>query len=149
MTIKRLIPILALPVFGCTGPSPSSPNDQRMGRVVAEGRGADYGSDDFVVNGAAVAGDTLSVSMSYGGGCRTHAMTLVTSASFTEGDPVRLEGVFRHEANGDPCERWVTETWLFDLAPIRERHRDVYGPGAGVVLLRIEGVPARLVYEFD
>ena len=131
------------------------PSDQpvsdsvQAGRVVVAGGDAKLGEDDYVLNDATITGDTLEVSVSYGGGCETHAFTLVIAASFIDSSPVRLPAVLRHEANDDACEAWLTESYGFDLAIVRTRYREVYGPGAGRVVLQLDDVPAgRLVYEF-
>ena len=127
--------------------NPSEPS--RSGRVVVEGDDAELGDADFVLNSAAISADALQISASYGGGCRTHEFTLVIAASFIESSPVRLPAVVRHDADGDPCEAWLTESYAFDLALVRERYREFYGPGAGRVVLELDGVDEdRLVYEF-
>ena len=127
-----------------TAPAPS-----QAGRVVVAGTDARLGDDDYVLNSATITGDTLTVSVSYSGGCRTHVFTLVIAASFVESSPVRLPAVLRHDANGDTCEAFPTESYAFDLALVRARYRAVYGPGAGRVALQLGGVPEDgLVYEF-
>ena len=127
----------------------TSPAPSQAGRVVVAGAAARLGDDGFVLNSAAVAGDTLTISASYAGGCRTHEFTLVIAASFTESSPVGLPAVLRHNANGDTCEAFPTESYVFDLALVRARYRAVYGPGAGRVALQLDGVPdGGLVYEF-
>ena len=127
-------------------PAPVSP---REGSVVVAGTVATSGDDDYVLNHAAINGDTLSVSVSYAGGCEAHALTLVIAASFTESSPVQLPAVLRHDANGDSCEAWLTVSYAFDLAIVRTRYRAAYGPGPGRVALQLDGVAAdRLVYEF-
>ena len=127
-----------------TAPAPS-----QAGRVVMAGAGARLGDDDYVLNSATITGDTLTVSVSYSGGCRAHVFTLVIAASFVESSPVRLPAVLRHDANGDTCEAFPTESYAFDLALVRARYRAVYGPGAGSVALQLDGVPEDgLIYEF-
>lgn len=137
-------------VLDSRGPSSSdAPYPPYRGQVVVEGSGAMLGNDAFVLNEAAITGDTLTISASYSGGCRAHAFTLVIAASFAESSPVQLAAVLRHQANGDPCEAFPTETYAFDLALVRTRYREAYGPGPGKVALQIDGVPAdHLVYEF-
>ena len=115
--------------------------------VVADGRS--WGDDPYVVNSAALDGDRLTIEVSFAGGCRNHAFTLVISKSFRESDPVQLPALLAHEGNGDSCEAWLTETHVFDLSLIRTRYRQFYGPGPGRVVLHIEGVSGEhLVYEF-
>ena len=115
--------------------------------VLADGR--ERGDDPYIVNSLAVAGHRLTIKVSYAGGYRNHAFTLVISTSFGESDPVQLPVVLAHDANGDACEAWLTESHRFDLALVRARYRQFYGPGPGTVVLRIKGVLGDdLVYEF-
>ena len=81
-----------------TAPAPS-----QAGRVVVAGTDTTLENDDYVLNGATITGDTLTVSVSYSGGCRRHVFTLVIAASFVESSPLRLPAVLRHDANGDTC----------------------------------------------
>ncbi len=115
--------------------------------VVADGR--HRGDDPYFVNSAAVDGHGLTIEVSYAGGCRRHDFTLVISKTFLESDPVQLRAVLAHEANGDACEAWITESIDFDLALVRTRYQGFYGPGAGTVVLLVAGVSGDdLVYEF-
>ncbi|MDE0082023.1 MAG: hypothetical protein OXT72_05185 [Gammaproteobacteria bacterium] len=115
--------------------------------VVADGR--NWGDDPYVVDSAALDGDRMAIEVSFAGGCRNHVFTLVISQSFRESDPVQLPAVLAHEANGDPCEAWLTESHVFDLALVRTRYRQFYGPGPGEVVLHIEGVSGEVfLYEF-
>ena len=117
--------------------------------MVVSGADGTLGDDDYVLNSATIDGDTLMISVSYGGGCERHAVALVIAASFIETSPVRLPAVLRHEANGDSCEAWLTESYAFDLTLVRTRYRDAYGPGRGGVVLELDGAAASdLVYEF-
>lgn len=116
--------------------------------VIADGR--PWGGDPYVVNSAAIDGHRLTIEVSFSGGCRRHDFTLVISTTFLESDPVQLPAVLAHDANGDPCEAYPTESHVFDLTLVRTRYRQFYGSGPGRVILRIAGVPgADLVYEFD
>ena len=143
-SVALLLGLLAAP--GCRESS-LEPDIRDANVVVADGR--DWGDDPYVVNSAAIDGHRLTLEVSYGGGCRSHAFTLVISASFRESDPVQLPAVLAHEANGDACEAWLTESHVFDLALVSTRYHEFYGPGPGRVVLRIEGVSGeRLVYEF-
>lgn len=126
---------------------PASADAPAINVVVADGR--DWGDDPYEVNSAAVDGHRLIISISFSGGCRRHDFTLVISPTFRESDPVQLPAVLAHDANGDTCEAYPTESHVFDLALIRTRYRQFYGPGPGKVVLHIEGMSGEhLVYEF-
>lgn len=151
-----------LAAIGCRQGSPTAPDDAvsvtpgdttpdgpQAGAVHVAGSGAKLGDDAYVLNSAALVGDMLEVSVSYGGGCETHVVALVIAASFAESFPVQLQASLAHEANGDACEAWLTVTYVFDLALVRTRYRDAYGPGAATVVLQLDGWSAGpLVYEF-
>ena len=107
----------------------------------------EWGTDNFTLDDAAVSGDTLSVTVSYGGGCEDHTFTLVASEAFQESDPVQLAVTLAHEANDDACERWVTQGYSFDLLPIKERFQNQY-QDSGTIVLQLEDAPGQLLYEF-
>ena len=81
-------------------------------------------------------GHWLTIEVSYSGGCRRHDFTLVISTSFRESDPVQLPAVLAHDATGDTREAYPTESRVFDLALVRSRYRQFYGPRSGKVVLR-------------
>ena len=106
------------------------------------------GSDEYVLNAAAIRADTLAVTVSYGGGCQEHLFAVDASGPFLESDPVQLPVALAHEANDDACERWVTEDYLFDLTPLRERYEEEYQQESGVIVLLLDGASGDLLYEF-
>lgn len=117
--------------------------------VISDNATDRWGKDVFKLNEAAITGDTLAVEVSYSGGCRDHQFTLVTSGAFMESDPVQLNVALAHNANDDPCEAWITEGYLFDLAPIKALYRKAYRQDSGVIVLQLKDAPAgALVYEF-
>jgi hypothetical protein len=125
--------------------TPDAPQTGRV--VVADSR--TWGNDAYDLNSIAITGDRLTIDVSYGGGCRTHAFTLVLAPSFAESDPVQLTAELAHEAQGDPCQAWLTEQYVFDLELVRTRYRETYGPGPATVVLQIAGAAGNgLVYEF-
>lgn len=126
------------------------PAGPRSGAVVVSEAPNLHGQDPFVLNGAAIAGDTLSLDLSYAGGCARHEFTLVASESFLESDPVQLPASLAHDANGDSCEAWLTQDYEFDLSLFRDRYRRAYGDGPGRIALLLEGVPGgTLLYVFS
>ena len=146
---RAVLPALLLGMLAASGcrESPIEPVVSENSVVVDDGR--DHGDDPYVVNSVAVEGDRLTISVSYAGGCRNHVFTLVISKSFMESDPVQLSAFLAHNANGDPCEAFPTESLSFDLGAVRTRYQMFYGPGPGKVVLRIRGVSSEeLVYEF-
>lgn len=120
-----------------------------MGEVVVNHVGvaiSNWGSDRYVIQtrgGAApvVEGDTLALTVSYGGGCQFHEFTLVASEAFAESHPVELDVFLAHEANGDRCRAYLTETYGFDLTPIKRLYQEAYQKEAGTVVLLLQVTP--------
>ena len=139
-----------------TTPPPDPPDGvSKAGNVVfthPEGvdSAAQWGTDSYELGAASVAGDTLAVTLSYGGGCKTHRFTLVAGEVFMESDPVQLAVAIAHDADDDPCEAWVTEDYHFILDPIKARYKASYGTGAGTIVLGLRYAPGGpLYYQFD
>lgn len=98
-----------------------------------------------------IRGDTLTVTVSYSGGCKVHDFTLLSSEIFTESDPPRLRVALDHDAHGDRCRAILTDTRQFDLAPIKVLYQTTYGEDAGTVLLILQDTYEDvfdLVYDF-
>ena len=109
---------------------------------------ADLGADEYELNAAAIVGDTLAVTVSYGGGCEEHLFALDASGAFAESDPVQLMVSLAHNANGDACQRWVTQDYCFSLAPLKTRYQEEYQQDSGTIVLQLAGAERELVYEF-
>ena len=120
-----------------------------LGACVIGGR-SNPTSDPFTLNSAAVTDDTLTVSVSYAGGCRDHEFRLLKADSFMESDPVQLRITIVHDGNGDRCEAWITEQHSFDLSDIKARWRAAYRRESGVVQLRLRDAvdDEALLYRF-
>lgn len=120
------------------------------GAVVVSEEPESWGRDSFVLNAAAIAADTLTLNLSYSGGCRQHEFTLVASEVFLESFPVQLRVSVAHDANGDSCEAWLTRDYEFDLSLLRDRYRQAYGDGPGRIVLLLDGAPGgTLLYAFS
>ena len=117
--------------------------------VIISDRVESFGVDEYVLNTAAITGDTLSVSVSFSGGCKEHHFTLVTNGMFLESDPVQLRLSLAHDANNDPCEAFPTEEHQFDLSNIKKLYQSAYQQESGVIILVLKDAPpGALIYEF-
>ena len=117
------------------------------------------GADAYNFNSATIEGDTLTVSVSYGGGCETHEFTLFAEPEFipVPGELTMLGISIAHNSNLDMCEAWLTESYDFDLTPIKKKYQEQYKKDAGSIRFGMiadplvtfpAGVPTNLIYEF-
>jgi hypothetical protein len=82
--------------------------------------------------------DTLSIIVSYTGGCKKHDFILATVRLFTataENDQIDL--VLSHENNADMCKKIVTEPLYFDLSPLKEKYQKACGIKTSSMLLHL------------
>ncbi|MXZ12882.1 MAG: hypothetical protein F4Y78_02535 [Candidatus Dadabacteria bacterium] len=84
--------------------------------------------------------DTLTLTVSYSGGCKRHYFTIVADDEFLPiSDSVRLDTSLAHDANDDRCEAYLTAEYEFDLTPIKTLYQETYGRDAGTVHLHLQG----------
>jgi len=106
-------------------------------------------TDAFQLGSAVVDGDVLAIEVSYAGGCRNHEFLLLAARSFQVlSDSVRLAITLIHNANGDPCEAFLTEQLRFDLDSVKRLYQETYRRDTGTVYLRLDGHTGPLVYQF-
>lgn len=138
-TVRGALLAIGLAAAGCTTPTiVQMPDDQVQVQVGEIPRGIP--SDPATIESASVAGDALTVQVSYGGGCREHHFALYAPAVFLESLPVQTPLTLAHDAQGDPCRALVGKELRFDLTPLRLAYERSYGAGGTIVLnLRAPG----------
>jgi hypothetical protein len=97
--------------------------------------------DPFQIEEAQVSGHTLQVTLSYGGGCRTHDVKGVAWGGWMESFPVQVRLFLSHEDFDDPCDAWITREFSFDLIPLKIAYQASYGvaePGKTTLILLLE-----------
>ena len=83
--------------------------------------------DPFDLEDIGIAGDNITLDITYSGGCKEHGFSLYMSpAAFLESYPVQANLYLRHNGNGDACEALVNESVPFNLRPIAELYKTAY-----------------------
>ncbi len=113
-------------LLGCV-----SPNEPLIGHVPVQITDQTPGSIQlhaFDLKSIAIVGDTISLDVTYGGGCKEHDFALFMSpAAFLESAPVQANLYLRHNNNGDSCKALIYTTASFDLRPIAQLYQQFYG----------------------
>lgn len=157
LVLRISTPALALllsTVAGCLSPGPSEPVDALLvasdeaapALLVERDDPRPWPSDPWTFVAYQIEGDTLSLDVRYGGGCRDHRFALLIDPAFMESFPVQVAARLAHDADGDPCRALLTRTVRFDLSPLREHFEASYGPGRGTVVIGLGG--RRITYTF-
>lgn len=119
------------------------PNSDTGAIVIGE---CDVDTDPLTVTEIRPVKDTLEVDVGYGGGCEEHVITACWDGTFMESDPVQARIILEHDANGDMCEAYISETLTFDLTPMREAYESGYNATEGTIILGVHGSGADYVF---
>ena len=93
------------------------------------------GETVFNLEGMEIVGDTITLSISYAGGCEEHSFSLYMSpATFLESYPVQANLYLRHDSNGDACEALISEDISFNLHPVALLYKKIYGQFDEIVI---------------
>jgi hypothetical protein len=92
--------------------------------------------DPYQIFDATVDGDTLTLEVAYGGGCREHEFTFYSTGPVIKTNPPGADLWLRHDGNGDACEAYIHEKVSVGLTPIR-------APGGSEVRVHV------LEFDFD
>ena len=116
-----------------------TPGGSWAGKVVVT-RNVDsppWASDPVTIQSAEVDGDSLELSVSFGGGCREHDFGLVTNGVFAESYPVQTWVKLAHDANGDMCRAMLARTLRFDLSPLKSLYNTSYQTTTGIMVIHV------------
>lgn len=138
------------PVAASDDLSPTSLNAELRGKIllVESVDSPAWAKDPLTFGAITIEGDTLSASVTYGGGCRRHALQPLAETTWMESWPVQVGARIAHHANEDPCRALVTRQLRIDLSPLKERYQETYRSEHGKIRLRLTGAERVPVYEF-
>lgn len=155
--MRRLTPLLVLAI-ACADPSEplTAPNgtwsesDTWTGQVIITSDAGDprWPSDPVTIHAAAVKGDSLELTVSFGGGCRGHTFLLLADGAWMESYPVQTGLRLAHEKNNDSCKALLSRILKFDLTPLKVAYANSYGPAPASIRLRISGSSDSPLYKW-
>jgi hypothetical protein len=74
--------------------------------------------DLFYMQDFNIKGDSAFITVSYPGGCKQHTFELIWSEVYKYSNPPQTDLLVLHNAHGDACEAFITETLSFDLTKL-------------------------------
>ena len=133
--LPHLLALLALSQAPACGDKAAEPPADLSDCSAADGPGE---APDIV--SLALDGDTLTIELSYGGGCESHQLALCwPEQAFMEEDPVQVRLEVWHDDGGDTCEAYLDDTLVVDLSPLKTAWQEGYGAESGTVVLLVGG----------
>lgn len=99
--------------------------------------------DPMTITGSSISGNTLTMEVTYSGGCAEHDFKLVGSEMISKSLPPIRAVRLVHNANGDNCRAVVTEILKFDITDLAYQQKK-----GSQIMLNIEGVAEPLKYTY-
>jgi hypothetical protein len=130
-----LLCLAALTLAACRPPS-APPAGAPDGEVDCDPPG-EARMDPANVTGATIDGDILRVVVQHDGGCADHTFTLHGCAATLKSNPLGVPMTLAHDAHGDACEAWITDTLEFSVRPVREQYARQFGSEHGELILHV------------
>jgi hypothetical protein len=112
--------------------------DETVELIEVEAEDIAVAHDPFDLLDASIIGDSLMLSVRYGGGCREHEFALETGPILKSLPPKQLISI-SHDANGDNCRALIQKIVWFDLSSFQGSPRGI----TVIVLNEME-----LIYEY-
>jgi len=88
----------------------------------------------FQLNDVTILADTITLDISYGGGCHSHDLVLYMTPAFMESYPVQASLYLYHNDFNDPCDAWLTRSVSFNVEQIAKLYKSYYGEYDDIIL---------------
>lgn len=66
--------------------------------------------DPFELKDVIITNDSIKITVSYSGGCRKHKFEIIWNETLSSTTPPQTKFIILHDANGEMCEAYITET---------------------------------------
>lgn len=98
---------------------PDDPNDGTTDQPIGIDACPARALDSFALEGLAVDGDVLRVSIGTGGGCERHTWSACWNGVILDSYPEQVDVVLVHDGHGDRCDAYLTTDIQVDISSIR------------------------------
>lgn len=99
-------------------------------------------TDPYDILETRINGDTLAITVQYGGGCEPHDFQMHQNMRWMKSMPPQLNIYLEHENNKDMCRAMIRQDLYFDLTSCR------YTPGNSVILILNGDRERRIEYKY-
>jgi hypothetical protein len=78
-------------------------------------------SDAFSLNSFFIAGDFLTASVSYSGGCEEHCFNLAWNAMIMESYPPQTVLILSHDSKNDNCREYINDNIRINISDFKKK----------------------------
>ncbi len=76
-------------------------------------------TDSFSILNHKIVGDSLKLTVQYGGGCQEHQFTMHTTGAWMKSMPPKMNLWLEHQSNEDRCRALIQQELIFILTPVQ------------------------------
>lgn len=102
---------------------------------------ARYPMDGVTIKDASIIGDSLTMLVSYSGGCKTHDLKVISNGAMMKSMPPQMNIVVSHNAHEDMCEAMITQDLTVSLEALKQQAH------SGGIVLHLKGFDKPLSYQ--
>jgi hypothetical protein len=122
--------------------SGSSNNGTQSSKVlIVDQNTAKYPDDAVTIRDASIVGDSLTMLVAFGGGCKAHDFKVLWSGAMMKSMPPQINVLLSHDAHDDMCEALLTQDVTVSLDPLKQHAMN------GGVVIHVNGFEKSLMYQ--
>ena len=100
-----------------------------------------YDKPTYNINSVTIAGDILSLNISYTGGCNEHSFELISNGLYAKSLPPQITVYLKHQSHDDTCEKIIEKTITYDISKLQY-------PGQHTLLIKIITFKEKTAYNY-
>lgn len=147
-TMKKKLLLMAsaatLGFSSCKTKPPGNTNSALPKVIIEEGYNTPQHNDGYTIQRASISKDVITIVVQYSGGCKNHEFELKGSKMWLKSLPPQKGLTLEHNANGDNCREYITDTLQFDLTSAKYMGKDE----DYTVIFNLSGYKEKLRYEY-
>jgi hypothetical protein len=99
-----------------------------------------YPADEVTIRDASIIGDSLTMLVAFGGGCKPHDFKVITNGAMMKSMPPQMNVQVSHNAHDDMCEALLTQDVTVSLESLKAQ-------AANGVVIHLKGFDKTLTYK--
>jgi hypothetical protein len=109
--------------------------------LIVDPRLEKYPADEATIRDASIVGDSLTMLVAFGGGCKTHDFKVISNGAMMKSMPPQVNVILSHNAHEDMCEALLTQDVTVSLEPLKQQAI------SGGVVIHVKGFEKSLMYQ--
>lgn len=128
-------------VTGDTSDSTAKPGEMKITAIIGE---KSKTSDPFTISSVSVDGNTMTIEVTYSGGCKDHSFQMTGSSMIAKSLPPIRTIQLTHASGGDECKKMIIQQIKVDVSALAYKQES-----GSEIFLTLEGWKEKIKYTFE